>query len=331
MSYRLISLVFLLALASFTLSGCGGGGTAPGPVTESATVEGHVYAPSTAALAATQAQGTAGRTVTARRVRDGGLLGTTTTDSTGHYRLPGLPVGERAQVQATLGSGHRLRARVMLRAGSCVADIDESTTMATTCLELVETIPPEPGVADPFDEEAIAHRCLQYHTQNRYRYGSLDGRHPDFSDDQEVRRAAQALLATACDHAVGQALRTRSADDCRSAVEMVMVRLRLGETMGYTWNEETQRRIVASLGTGWRGQAATVASVATQVQGSAVSEEDVEQIRQQLRQQVQAFEGEPMDALQAMACLCLRHQTTGRAIAADRRRAQECAQALLAG
>jgi hypothetical protein len=334
MASRLISLLGLLAASTTLLTGCGGGsgsGTAPGPLASSASVEGYVYAPATAAVATTQVGGVANCRVVARRVSNGTQLGATTADGAGRYRLQGLPAGVAAQIEASLGTGDRLRARLTLRDGVCVVDIDESSTMLATCLDLLETIPPEPGVAAPFDEEAIADRCLRYHTQNRYRYGSLNGRHPDFGDDEAVRGAARQLLAAACDHAVGQALGTGAAGDCRSAVEMVMVRLRLCGAMGYTWNEEVQRRIVAALGAGWRGQAATVAEVAARIGGGAVAEEDIQRLREQLRLHVPAFQERPIDALQAMACLCLRHQTTGRAIAADRRRAQECAEALFAG
>jgi len=328
--------VGLLGLLAVVLGGCGGGtggGSEPESVAQSASVQGTVYAPSVSAAAAGQGQtgSPAGDCqVTARRLRDGKSLGTTRTDGAGRYRLQGLPAGEEAVIDAVLRTGERLRTRLRLQDGSCTANVDEDTTMAAACRELLDGASEEPEGTEALDEELIEGLCNQYQTRHRYQYGGLGGRRPDLTSPEAQAGAADELLVAAGNAAVERARTARSESNCLAAIQMAMACLRAGEAMGYTWDEETQRTMARAMAEGRVLQVRDVAAVASRVMDGTVSEGDLLQLRRQLRQRLEAFAGDAMDPLQAMACLSLRHQATNRAPAASREQARECLQALLA-
>lgn len=327
----------LLALLMLLLGGCGGGtggGSGPESVTQSASVQGTVYAPSVAAAAAGQGHvdtPAADCKVTARRLRDDRSLGATHTDGTGRYRLQGLPTGEEAVIEAVLGTGERLRTRLRLQAGNCNADVDEDTTMAAGCRELLDGASEEPEGTEALDEELIEGLCNQYQTRHRYQYGGLGGRRPDLTNPEAQADAADGLLVAAGNAAIVRARTARSDGNCVAAVQMTMACLRVGEAMGYTWDEETQQVMARATAAGRELQVREVAAVASRVTGGTVAEGDLLRLRQQLRRRLEAFAGDAMDPLEAMACLSLRHQATGRALAGDREQARECLTTLLTG
>ncbi|NLO73716.1 MAG: hypothetical protein GX100_06340 [candidate division WS1 bacterium] len=268
--------------------------------------------------------------VTAREARTQRQLGATRTDGQGRYQLTGLPSGADVEVTAALAGGVLLRTRLRLRERSCQADLDEDTTMAAMCRRLLDASVTEPTQDDQEVEEAAGAVCYRYQQQHRYTYRRhYAGERPDLSNEPEMEEAAEDLLVEAANHAVATALQTRTRAECQSAVTMIVAALRVRERMQFSWDGETRNRAALALENQVRRSPAQAAAAVAGALQLALSQVEMEQARDRLRQLLNAFEGGTMEAVEVCACLCVRNVGQDQPRLRTQEHVRQCLDALL--
>ncbi len=183
-----------------TIGGCGGGTASGSSCVDSVTcsLQGTVYTSGMQPAQAGQApaaQPLYFASVTMRRTNNNAYITDTMTDASGRYSFPGLTRGLDVTLTCTAPSGETLMTRTRLNSRDCTADIDEDTTLATQCIMLLRQS--TGGVVNDAAEDAAWQACMQFQRANRYQYGGLNGARPDFTDQEAIEQAAQALLDAA--------------------------------------------------------------------------------------------------------------------------------------
>ncbi len=335
MLMRLMGVLMLVAMVGL-MAGCGGGGSSV-PAVGTSSVEGTVYEPATATRAV--ADSAAGPNqgvpagdclVVAERARDRQRLRSTRTDAGGRYVMEGLMLGEDVLISAELPSGEQLMARLRIRNRQHQADITEDTTMAAACRQLLDEVGGGPPEGDDVDE-IVGQICWEYQDRHRYQYGHHGSMRPDFSDSGAVGDAAADLLAAATDDAVATALQTRLRADCEAAVNMVVARLRQRERMEFSWDVETRTQAAVAMQNRWQGAPEQVAEAASGVLGCQASAGDIVQARDRLRERIREFQGDGMEAPEALGCLCLGDPDMDPLRLRTRDQVRQCLDGLLAG
>jgi hypothetical protein len=243
--------------------------------------------------------------VTVERVRDRQQLAAGRTDGQGRYRFEGLPTGDDVLVRAQLRSGELLQTRTRLRDRTCRADVTEDTTLVATAWGTVDRAGGPSTANEREVGEAMAQACMSYQEQHRYRYGGLNGQGPDFTDGQQVDDTSLELLRAAAGAAVDQARQTAGEADCQRAADMVAAQLRAQGDTDFTWSAELRRRVAWSLMQRHHWTADHVADVLDRVNNAGVNVEDIERVRDRVRQMIRERLGQDLDAVEAVGGVCV--------------------------
>ncbi len=294
--------------AGLLVGGCGGGGEQV--ASAGSTLAGTVYSSSVSPAAAgndkaAQDAPAPDCEVTVERVRDRQELASGRTDGQGRYRFEGLPTGDDVLVRAQLRSGEVLQTRTRLRNRACQADVTEDTTLVATAWGTVDQVG-EPATANEREVgEAVAEACMSYQEQHRYEYGGMNGRGPDFTNQQQVGDTSMELLKAAEGDAVDQARQTAGEANCQRAADLVAAQLRAQGDTDFTWSAELRRRVAWSLMQRHNWTPDEVANVLDRVNSAGVSVEDVERLRTRVRQMIRERLDPDLDAVEAVAGVCI--------------------------
>ena len=182
-----------------TIGGCGGGTASDLASADTAcALHGIVYTSGMQPAEAGQAPGAQPlyfAMVTIHSTSDNAYIADTMTNTHGHYYVPRLTRGVDVTVICEAPSGEIFMTRTRPNARDCTADIDEDTTLATQCVMFLSQA--ADGVVTDADRDAVWQTCIQFQRANRYQYGSLNGARPDFTDQEAIEQAAQALFDAA--------------------------------------------------------------------------------------------------------------------------------------
>ncbi len=301
-------LMMTVAVAALVVAGCGGGGGDAIAPTSGVTLTGTVLTSGMVTASAVDKQ--AGEApvpdcpVTVERLRDRQRLDEGQTDGEGRFRFEGLPAGEQLTVRAHLGNGEELQARVQLRSGNCQAEVSEATTLAAACQQALG----DAGTLSAEEAAVVATAagaCERYQRQNGFAYEGSNGQRPDFSNAGEVNLAAMAALTEATSEALQLARQTRAAGDCQAAADLMAAMLQARKHMSFMWSEQVRHRVAQALADGLGISDEDLAGAAGEALGVPVAVQTMAQVRERVRAMLHEGTGGEMDAVEALAGLCI--------------------------